>query len=85
MGVAFGVGEMHISETERLLTEAQICILEGRQLIERQRKLIADLEASGQKTDAAQALLNSLIEAQRRHEETRNRLLEKLNDERIDE
>ena len=76
---------MHISETERLLTEAQICILEGRQLIERQRKLIADLEASGQKTDAAQALLNSLIEAQRRHEETRNRLLEKLNDERIDE
>ena len=59
---------------ERHLAEAEKAVVDGRVRIASQVQIIADLKRGDHDTTAAEALLNTLMETQRLHEEHRHRL-----------
>ena len=60
------------------LAQAEAHVAQGRELIVRQHRLIAELAAKGRATDAAEQLLWQLEDMQERHEAHRHRLLTEL-------
>jgi hypothetical protein len=61
------------------LAQAEAHITQGREHIERQVARIVELETDGHDATLARALLMTLGDAQRLHEETRERILAALN------
>jgi hypothetical protein len=60
------------------LAQAEAHIAQGRLHIERQEQRIAELERDGHDSSLARTLLDTLGEAQRLHEATRERILAEL-------
>ena len=63
------------------LAQAEAHVATGRLHIERQLQRIAELERDGHDATLARTLLTTLSEAQRLHEETRERILAELSAE----
>jgi hypothetical protein len=63
---------------ERHLAESEKDVVEGRVHIANQIRIIEDLKAGGHDTTVAEALLNTLMETQRLHENYRDRLRREL-------
>jgi hypothetical protein len=63
---------------EQHLAEAEKAVTEGRVHIASQVQIIADLKRGDNDTAAAEALLRTLMETQRLHEEHRDRLRQEL-------